>query len=78
MMCAACSKIKDEMDQLNLFEEELCAVVIEVNMVVNNPEWWYDTRATTHIYTDRPMFRTYQVSKTQGVVVHGKQYSLQN
>ena len=52
-------KIKDEKAQANLTEEDLVAVVTEANMVEsNNPkEWWYDTGATTHICTDRAMFR---------------------
>src|SRR5690606_8458852 len=60
------SKIRDEKAQANLTEEDLVAVVTEVNVVENNnaKEWWYDTGATTHICTDKAMFSTYQKSKT--------------
>lgn len=39
------SKIKYEKTQVNVTEKNLCAVVIEVNMVENNnpKKWGYDT-----------------------------------
>ncbi|CAA7057269.1 unnamed protein product [Microthlaspi erraticum] len=47
--------------QAHLTEDDLCAVVTEVNNVEDNPrEWWYDTGATIHICNDRDMFSTYQ------------------
>ncbi|CAA7035407.1 unnamed protein product [Microthlaspi erraticum] len=45
----------------HLTEDDLCAVVTEVNNVEDNPrEWWYDTGATIHICNDMDMFSTYQ------------------
>ncbi|CAA7024492.1 unnamed protein product [Microthlaspi erraticum] len=47
--------------QAHLTEDDLCAVVTEVNNVEDNPrEWWYDTGATIHICNDMDMFSTYQ------------------
>ncbi|KAL1214091.1 Retrovirus-related Pol polyprotein from transposon TNT 1-94 [Cardamine amara subsp. amara] len=52
--------------KLTSLEEDMCAVVNEVNMVDDNPrEWWYDTGATTHICTDKSMFTTYRKSKSE-------------
>ena len=59
------SKIRDEKHQANLTEENLVAMVTKANMVEgNNPkEWWYDTKASTHIFTNRAMFNTDQKAR---------------
>ena len=47
--------------QANLTEDDMCAVVTEVNNVEDNPRtWWYDTGATIHVCIDKDMFSTYQ------------------
>lgn len=47
----------------DLSELDLCAVVLEVNLIGSNPqEWWYDTGATKHICSDRGMFTTYKLN----------------
>lgn len=38
------NKLKNYKALVNLTEEDLCAVVTDVNMVESNPkEWWYNT-----------------------------------
>ncbi|KAL0416780.1 UNVERIFIED_CONTAM: hypothetical protein Slati_3509900 [Sesamum latifolium] len=44
---------------INLGELNLSAVVFEANLVDNSREWWIDTGATRHIYSDKEMFSTY-------------------
>ncbi|GMP85165.1 hypothetical protein CsSME_00038436 [Camellia sinensis var. sinensis] len=39
----------------------LVTVVSEANLMGNPKEWWVDTGATRHIYTDKKMFTTYKV-----------------
>ena len=70
-------KIREEKTQENLTEEDIPVVVTEVNMVeINNPkEWWYDTGATTHIFTDSVVFITYQKSKTHEKMFMGTMQS---
>lgn len=42
-------------------EVDICDVVVEANMVEDNPmEWWYNTCATTHI-----CLITYHKNKTE-------------
>ncbi|BFG40515.1 hypothetical protein CerSpe_267890 [Prunus speciosa] len=43
-----------------IFDNNLSALISEVNLVSNTKEWWVDTGATRHICSDRRMFTTYQ------------------
>ena len=38
---------------------DLCAVILECNMVDNSKEWWVDTGATRHICANKDMFTSY-------------------
>ena len=38
----------------------LSAVVLEANLVETPKEWWIDTGATRHIYSDKKIFSSYQ------------------
>ncbi|XP_010490366.1 PREDICTED: uncharacterized protein LOC104768134 [Camelina sativa] len=59
------SEAKDIQSQPNLTEEDIVAVVNECNMVEDNPvDWYYETRATTHICSDKTMFTTYVKNKS--------------
>ena len=40
-------------------DDNLVAVVFEVNMVSDVKGWWFDTRATRHIYSNKNMFSEY-------------------
>ncbi|KAL0295399.1 UNVERIFIED_CONTAM: hypothetical protein Sangu_2510000 [Sesamum angustifolium] len=44
---------------IDLRELNLSAVVVKANLVDNLREWWIDTGATRHIYSDKEMFSTY-------------------
>ena len=37
--------------------------------VCNSPEWWIDTGANTHVCSDVSMFSSYQVTRTQSVLM---------
>ena len=57
-------KGKKKVTQANVAETDnrmhLMAMVSEVNLVGSNPkEWWVDTGATSHICSNRWMFKTY-------------------
>ncbi|CAL9248066.1 unnamed protein product, partial [Arabidopsis halleri] len=72
----ACTKVGPSKDngksQANLTQDDLCAVVTEVNTVEDNPlEWWYDTGATTHICVDKDMFCSYQKCKSEERLLMG-------
>ncbi|BFG40518.1 hypothetical protein CerSpe_267920 [Prunus speciosa] len=41
-------------------DNNLSAIISEVNLVSNTKEWWVDTGATRHICSDRRMFTTNQ------------------
>lgn len=56
----------------DVFGLNLSAVVFQVNLVGNTREWWVDTKATHHVYSERKMFSTYQL------VNNGKQLFVGN
>ena len=40
---------------------DLITVISEVNLVGSNPkEWWIDTGATRHVYSNKKMFSTFK------------------
>ena len=42
-------------------DKNLLVVVSEVNFIGSNTkEWWVDTRATRHVFSDKKMFSSYQ------------------
>ena len=44
----------------NASNKRFSAIVSQVNLVGNTKEWWVDTRATRHIYSDKKMFSSYE------------------
>ena len=75
-VCRSKKPDKKGKSQANLAEDDLCAVVSEVNMVGSNPrEWYYDTGATRHICSDKGMFTTYQESKSDEKLFMGNSSS---
>ena len=49
-----------------LTEDDLCAIISELNLVGSNPmEWFYDTGATRHICSNRDLFTTYKKSESE-------------
>jgi hypothetical protein len=80
VICHYCKKpghfIKDcrvlkKKEQANNVEENLVAVISEVNMVVNASGWWVDTGATRHICGEKNLFKTYEKVGDE-IELHGK------
>ena len=45
----------------DVFDSDLIAVIFKVNLVGSNPkEWWIDTGATCHVYSDNKLFSTFE------------------
>ncbi|XP_075486463.1 uncharacterized protein LOC142526077 [Primulina tabacum] len=71
-MAKDCRKPKKGNLQANVVQErsvpfafselDLSAVILEANLVENPNEWWVDTGATRHIYSNKRMFSTYTPS----------------
>ena len=61
--CRSClKKNKKNHPQANLTDHassSLSAVVSEVNLTTNNKDWWVDTGATRHIYSEKLLFSEY-------------------
>lgn len=55
--------------QANLTEEDLCAMISEINMVSGAEGWWLDTGASRHICFDRTMFKTYSETADKKVLL---------
>jgi len=51
----------------NLTEDQLIAMISEINAVGGSEGWWLDTGATRHVCYDRSMFKTYSVAENQKV-----------
>lgn len=45
----------------NMVEEELVAMVTEINMADTSDGWWFDSGATVHVCKDKSLFKTYEV-----------------
>lgn len=58
--------------QAHLTEDDMCAVVTEVNNVEDNQKtWWYDTGATIHVCIDKDMFATYRKCNSEERLLMG-------
>jgi hypothetical protein len=53
-------RVLKKKEQANNVEENLIAIISEVNIVINDSSWWVDTGATRHIYRDRNLFKKYE------------------
>ena len=57
----------------------LSAVISEVNLVGGNTkEWWVDTGATRHVYSEKKMFSTYNPVGNRRKNFHGKFLNLKD
>ena len=56
----------------DVFDIDLTIVISEVNLVGSNPkEWWIDTGATRHVYSDKKMFFSFEQTKIRENVYMG-------
>jgi hypothetical protein len=53
-------RVLKKKEYANNVEENLIAVISEVNMVINDSSWWVDTGATRHICRERNLFKKYE------------------
>ena len=44
-----------------MVEEELVAMVTEINMADTSDGWWFDSGAPVHVCKDKSLFKTYEV-----------------
>lgn len=50
-----------------MVEEQLVAMVTEINMADTTSGWWFDSGATVHVCKDRSLFKTYEKLDGQDV-----------
>lgn len=55
--------------QANLTEDQLIAMISEINGVGGSEGWWIDTGATRHVCYDRSLFKSYYVAENQNVLL---------
>ncbi|CAL9017449.1 unnamed protein product, partial [Prunus brigantina] len=55
--------------QVNVTEEQLIAMISEINMVDGFEGWWVDTGASRHVCYDRACFKTYSVTDDRKVLL---------
>ena len=56
----------------DLFDIDLTTIISKVNLVGSNPkEWWIDTGATSHVYSDKKMFFSFEPTETGKKVYMG-------
>jgi hypothetical protein len=46
-----------------------CGILPTVLSVCHSPNWWIDTGANVHVYSDISMFSSYQVTETSSVLM---------
>ncbi|KAG5527251.1 hypothetical protein RHGRI_028223 [Rhododendron griersonianum] len=51
---------KKQKTSANMVEEQLVAMVTEINMADTSSGWWFDSGATVHVCKDRSLFKTYE------------------
>ena len=54
---------------MNLIEEDLGAMISEINMIGGSKGWWVDTSASRPVYYDRSMFKSYTEAKHINVLL---------
>ncbi|KAL0558517.1 hypothetical protein IC582_003091 [Cucumis melo] len=55
--------------QANLIEDELVAMIFEVNVIGRSEGWWLDTGASRHVYHDLSLFRKYNEVKDKNILL---------
>ncbi|KAM0973601.1 hypothetical protein ACFX2C_016906 [Malus domestica] len=64
-----CRNKKSPAPQANLVEEQLIAMISEINFVDGFEGWWVDTGASRHVCYDRSLFKTYSVAEGRKVLL---------
>ncbi|KAL0536604.1 hypothetical protein IC582_025557 [Cucumis melo] len=55
--------------QVNLIEDELVAMISEVNVIGGSEGWWLDTGASRHVGHDLSLFRKYNEVKDNNILL---------
>ncbi|KAA0054951.1 putative Polyprotein [Cucumis melo var. makuwa] len=55
--------------QANLIEDELIAMIFEVNVIGGSKGWWLDTGASRHVCHDLSLFRKYNEVKDKNILL---------
>ncbi|XP_048431994.1 uncharacterized protein LOC125473355, partial [Pyrus x bretschneideri] len=59
----------NSISQVNLVEEQLIAMISEINVVDGSKGWWVDTGASCHVCYDHSIFKTYSVAEGRKVML---------
>ncbi|KAF3654763.1 hypothetical protein FXO38_15007 [Capsicum annuum] len=67
------SKKGKKKDQANMIEsnkecDDLCAMFLECNLVVNTREWWMDSGATRHVCANKELFSSFAPSQVEEMI----------
>ncbi|KAA0048175.1 putative Polyprotein [Cucumis melo var. makuwa] len=64
-----CRKKSHPAAQANLIEDELVAMISEVNVIRGSEDWWLDTGASRHVCHDLSFSRKYNEVKDKNIVL---------
>ncbi|KAA0067624.1 uncharacterized protein E5676_scaffold174G00110 [Cucumis melo var. makuwa] len=59
----------DKKEEANLIEDELVAMISEVNVIGGSEGWWLDTGASRHVCHDLSLFRKYNEVKDKNILL---------
>nr|XP_004506705.1 uncharacterized protein LOC101514820 [Cicer arietinum] len=68
-MARKCMNKSGLANQANLTEEQLVAMITEINLVGGSDGWWIETGASHHVCYDRAMFKTYTAVEDKKVLL---------
>ena len=68
-MARNCRNKRRVVPQANLTEEQLVAMISEVNIVGGSEGWWVDTGASRHVCYDRTLFKSYSEAEDKKVLL---------
>ncbi|KAA0035651.1 uncharacterized protein E5676_scaffold455G00960 [Cucumis melo var. makuwa] len=59
----------DKKEETNLIEDELVAMISEVNVIKGSEGWWLDIGASCHVYHDLSSFKKYNEVKNKNILL---------
>ncbi|PON99483.1 Zinc finger, CCHC-type, partial [Trema orientale] len=68
-MARNCRNRRRPAPQANLTEEQLIAMISEINIVGGSEGWWVDTGASRHVCNNRALFKTYSETEDKKVLL---------